>query len=364
MRRMMTSSGVWKARIEPRRGRQAHSRARTPVVDRLTKIVVAALKGRQANLAPSGLDDGGLVTFRPRAKALSYGNGLAARSLSLLLLVLLNLTAGCSQKPAGNNSQSAPSAAPNIAQTADANADNPALASHKVRVAAASDLQFALRDLAAQFEKSHAGYKVELTFGSSGNLYAQLTNGGPFDIFLSADMSYPRKLIEAGLAAADTEFLYAIGHIVIWVPTASSLDLEKLGIRSLADASVKKIAMANPQHAPYGRVAEAALKNLGVYDDVRDKLVLGENIAQTAQFVESGAADAGIIALSLALAPAMKDKGRYWSIPAFSYPRLEQGGVIMNQSADPGAAAALRNYLRSDEGKEILRGYGFVIPGE
>jgi molybdate transport system substrate-binding protein len=233
-----------------------------------------------------------------------------------------------------------------------------------VRVAAASDLQFALKDLATQFQNAHPEFAVDIVFGSSGNLYAQLTNKAPFDMFLSADMSYPRRLVEAGLASAESEFLYAIGQIVVWVPNSSALDLDKLGIRALADPSVKKVAIANPKHAPYGRVAEAAMQKLGVYDDIKDRLVLGENISQTAQFVESGAADIGIIALSLALAPAMKDKGRYWPVPQDAYPRLEQGGIIMNDARDPTAAHAVRAFLTGEEGKTILRTYGFVMPEE
>jgi len=233
-----------------------------------------------------------------------------------------------------------------------------------LRVAAASDLQFALKELVAQFETVHPGKKIELVFGSSGSLFAQLSNKAPFDMFLAADISYPRKLIEAGLATQDSEFSYAIGHLVVWMPKSSALDFEKQGIDALADPAVKVIAMANPQHAPYGRAAEAALKSLGVYDKVKDRLVLGENIAQTSQFVEAGAADAGLIALSLALAPAMQEKGRYWSFPADAYPRLEQGGVVMNSARDPALAQELRSFITSDEGKAVLRKYGFAMPGE
>ncbi len=233
-----------------------------------------------------------------------------------------------------------------------------------VRIAAASDLQFALKEVIAAYNEAHPDKTVEVVFGSSGNLFAQLTNKAPFDIFLSADMSYPRRLVEAGLASKDSEFLYAIGHLVVWVPNDSTLDFEKNGIQALKDPSAKVIAMANPQHAPYGRVAEAALKSLGVYDAVKERLVLGENIAQTAQYVESGAANAGLIALSLALAPAMKERGRYWSVPWDAYPRLEQGGIIMNTAQDAGAAADFRGFLTSDDGKTILRKYGFELPGE
>src|SRR5262249_39922487 len=156
----------------------------------------------------------------------------------------------------------------------------------------------------------------------------------PFDLYLSADIDYPRKLMESRLALQESEFVYAVGHLVVWVPNGSKLDLDRLGIRAVADPSVKKLAIANPKHAPYRRAAEAALKKFGIYDDVKDRLVLGENIAQTAQFVESGSADVGIIALSLALAPAMRDKGRYWTVPLDAYPRLEQGGVILSWAKD------------------------------
>jgi molybdate transport system substrate-binding protein len=203
---------------------------------------------------------------------------------------------------------------------------------------------------------------VNATFGSSGNLYAQLTNKAPFDLFFSADLSYPRRLIDAGLADQASEFLYAYGHLVVWVPNGSPVDLETRGVEAVTDASVRRLAIANPAHAPYGRAADAALKQLGIYDRVKDRLVLGENIAQTAQFVESGAADAGIIALSLALSPAMKDKGRSWKVPQHLHPRLEQGGVILNWARDRHAAEAFRGFILSDEGKAILRRYGFEPP--
>jgi molybdate transport system substrate-binding protein len=215
-----------------------------------------------------------------------------------------------------------------------------------------------------EFEKEHPDIKVSVTYGSSGNLYAQLSNKAPFDLFLSADIDYPRKLIEAGLAAKESEFQYAVGHLVVWVPNDSPLDLEALGIRAVVDPFVKKLAIANPRHAPYGRAAEAALKKLGVYDEVEDRLVLGENIAQTAQFVETGAADVGLIALSLALAPALCDKGRYWPVPLDAYPPLEQGGAIMAWAKDQAATQALRDFLMSRQGRTVLKRFGFLLPGE
>src|SRR5262249_3795660 len=150
-----------------------------------------------------------------------------------------------------------------------------------------------------------------------------------FDIFFSADVAYPTKLIEAGLGLADSKFSYAVGRVGILATTNSTIDPAKLGIKALQEPSVRKIAIAHPEHAAYGKAAVAAMQKLGVYEAVKSKLVFGENIAQTAQFVESGPADIGIIALSLVVAPAMKDKGRYWEIPLDAYPRLEQGGLIL-----------------------------------
>lgn len=233
-----------------------------------------------------------------------------------------------------------------------------------VVVAAAADLKYALDELVASFEEQHPQIDVQTTYGSSGNFYAQLTNRAPFDIYFSADIEYPRKLSEQGLALGGSEFPYAVGQIVVWVRNESALDVEQLGIQTLLDPSVRKIAIANPRHAPYGRAAEGALKSLGVYEQVQDRLVLGENIAQTAQFVESGAADVGIIALSLALAPAMRDKGRCWQIPLDAYPPLEQGGVILTWVKDREATETLRTFVVGDEGRAILRRYGFLLPGE
>lgn len=234
----------------------------------------------------------------------------------------------------------------------------------EIRVAAAADLKFALEDVSAEFTTKHPGIKVSTTYGSSGTLFAQLANDAPFDLFLSADIDYPRKLIEQGKAAKGSEFLYAVGHLVVWVPNGSALDVDKLGIAALSHPAAKKVAVANPRTAPYGRAAEAALKTLGAYDAVKERLVFGENIAQTAQFVESGAADVGLIALSLALSPAMRDKGRYWSVPLDAYPRLDQGGVILNGAKDAEAAHELRTFLTGAEGRAVLKRHGFTLSGE
>jgi len=232
----------------------------------------------------------------------------------------------------------------------------------QITVAAAADVKFALDEIVADFQKTHTNDTIKVTYGASGNLASQIENGAPFDVFFSADVQFPKRLIEKKLAGESDLFPYAIGHVVFWVRNESPLDVSKRGIESLLDPAVRKIAIANPAHAPYGRAAEAALKSLGVYDKIAGKLVLGENVSQTAQFVQSGAADAGLIALSLALSPKMKDAGRYWEVPADAYPKLEQAGVILSRTQAPELARALREAVTNSHGKDILRRYGFVIP--
>src|SRR5882762_1504761 len=200
----------------------------------------------------------------------------------------------------------------------------------EITVAAAADLQSVMQDVATRFQKE-TGKTVKLSFGSSGNFFQQLQNGAPFDMFFSANLDYPKKLEAAGLTEPGTFYQYAIGKIVIWVLNDSKLDGSS-GLQSLLNPAIKKIAIANPQHAPYGQAAVAAMKKEKVYDKITDKLVLGENISETASFVVSGAADAGIVALSLALSPNMKDKGSYVEIPTGEYPPIEQACVVLKSS--------------------------------
>lgn len=232
----------------------------------------------------------------------------------------------------------------------------------KLSIAAAADLQFALEDVAQGFRKAHPGIDVAATYGSSGNFYSEIRNQAPFDVFLSADSEYPRKLAQEGLADARSMFTYGVGRIVVWVPAQSPLDLARLQIHALEAQSVKHIAIANPQHAPYGRAAAAAMRSLGVYDRVAAKLVLGENIAQTLQFVQSGAADVGIVALALALAPSTRAQGRYWEVPLDAYPRIEQAGVVLTHARDAAAARQFRAYLQSGAARERLKDFGFYVP--
>lgn len=228
-----------------------------------------------------------------------------------------------------------------------------------VRVAAATDLKFALDEAVDVFRARHPNIKLQVTYGSSGNLYAQLVNHAPFDVFLSADVDYPHRLVREGLASEGDEFVYGVGRIVIWVPRSSSIDVEKLGMQSLLNPAVRKIAIANPRHAPYGRAAEAAMKSTGVYEQVKNRLVLGDTVLQAGQFVESGNADIGVISRSHALAPSLRDKGRFWEVPLDAYPRRVQGGVILSWVQSRSAADALRNFMLGEEGRTILRRFGF-----
>jgi len=229
-----------------------------------------------------------------------------------------------------------------------------------ITIAAAADLNFVFRELAAEYEKS-TGDHVRLSLGSSGNFYAQIQNGAPFDLYFSADIAYPRKLEEAGLTVPGSLYQYAVGRIVLWAGKDSHLDLAK-GLDVLLVPTIKKIAIANPKHAPYGRAAVAAMEHAQVYDRVKDKLVLGENISQAAQFVESGAADVGIIAMSLALAPPMQAAGRYWEIPADAHPPIEQGAVILKGAKNQERAKAFLSFVQGADGQTMMKRYGFVVP--
>jgi len=234
-------------------------------------------------------------------------------------------------------------------------------AGEELTIAAASDLNVAFKELVADYEKT-TGHQVKLTLGSSGNFFSQIQNGAPFDLYFSADVRYPHKLVESGHAVPGSLYRYAVGRIVLWAPSGSPLDVKNRGIDALLDPSIKRIAIANPKHAPYGRAAVAALEHFHVYERVKEKLVLGENIAQAAQFVESGAADVGTIALSLALAPVMKEAGQYWPIPAEAHPAIEQGTVILKTSKDKEAAKMFLEFVKGPHGREIMGRYGFTVP--
>jgi molybdate transport system substrate-binding protein len=227
-------------------------------------------------------------------------------------------------------------------------------AAQAITVAAAADLQFAMQDVAAGFQKE-TGKEVKLIYGSSGNFFQQIQNGAPFDMFFSANLDYPKKLESSGLTTSGSYYQYARGKIVVWVANDSKINIDS-GLKSLLDRAVKKIAVANPQQA-----AVAAMKNEGVYEKVKDKFVLGENISQTASFVVSGAVDVGVVALSLALSPNMKNQGRYVEIPTTEYPPIEQACVILSSSKDKETAKQFLSYIKTTAVADSLKRYGFDV---
>lgn len=231
----------------------------------------------------------------------------------------------------------------------------------KILIAAASDLKFAMDEILSAFEKTNPAIDVEVSYGSSGNFYAQIKQGAPYDVFFSADASYPARLEAEDLCVKGQRRLYAIGQIALWIPGKSSLDVRK-GLDAILDPAVKKLAIANPRHAPYGRAAEESLRYYGLWDKVRNKLVFGENISQTAQFAQTGAADAGIIALSLAISPKMTNDGTYWIIPEVSHSKLEQCYTVLQRGKDKSAVKTFLEFVQGDEGKKTLSAYGFVLP--
>jgi len=274
---------------------------------------------------------------------------------SFVLVGLFLMAAGC-----GKSSQSGGG---NATQPAEAQSPVPQPSVQEIlNIAAAADLRFALEDVAGKFREDHPQINVNVTYGSSGNFYSQLSNHAPFDLFLSADISYVKQLADHGLAEKDSEFQYAVGRIVLWAPAGSPFDPAKRKMKALLDPALKTIAIGNPQHAPYGRAAEAALKTYKLWDQLEPKLVKGQDIAQAAQFVQSGAADVGMIALSLALSPGMKDSGTYYLIPLEDYPPLNQGGVVLSYAKDAAAAREFRQFILSKSGKTILKQYGFALP--
>jgi molybdate transport system substrate-binding protein len=226
----------------------------------------------------------------------------------------------------------------------------------EVVIAAAADLRFAMDSLVAVFTKNNPDVSIKVVYGSSGNFFQQIGNGAPFDLFFSADVNYPRQLKEEGKAISEVH-VYGTGQLVLWSKT---IDPAVAKMNTLLSSSVKKIAIANPAHAPYGQRAEESLRYYQLYDQIKDKLVIGENIAQTAQYAQSGAADVGIIALSLALSPAMQQSGgKYWLIPAGAHAPLEQGFVLLPHAKGNKGAEQFAVFFSSPAAIAILQSFGF-----
>lgn len=235
----------------------------------------------------------------------------------------------------------------------------PLCAQEELIVAAAADLRPALDVIAAKFQAA-SGIKLRVSFGSSGNFFQQLQNGAPFDVFLSANTDYPKRLEASGLVAPNSYYEFARGSIVLLLPNSAPDPGRDL--RVLLNPEIRRVAIADPSHAPYGQAAVAALKKEGLYAQVSTKLVTAENISQAASFVLSGAADAGIVAKSLALSPGAREKTKFVSIPPEDYPAILQAMVIMGAAKNQVAAMNFKSYMRTDAAKEILKQYGFETP--
>jgi len=231
---------------------------------------------------------------------------------------------------------------------------------NKVTIAAAADLKFAMDEIVAHFKAENPKEQIEVIYGSSGKFHTQVQQGAPYDLYFSADIAFAENLFRTGHAASPVT-PYAVGRIVLW---SSSMDASKMTLDSLTDPRVARIAIANPKHAPYGKRAEEALRATKLWDKVERKLVYGENIAHTAQFVETGNAQLGIIALALALNPTLANKGGYWLIPDNLHEPLEQGFIITKRAANNATAKRFADYMNSKASRATMTKYGFVLPGE
>lgn len=230
----------------------------------------------------------------------------------------------------------------------------------KITVVAASDLKFAMDEIVTIFKAANPGDDVDVAYGSSGKFHTQIQQGAPYDLFFSADIALPRELVKSGLAASDVK-PYAFGRIVLW---SASMDASQMTLASLTNPKITRVAIANPKHAPYGKRAEEALRASGLLEKIESKLVYGENIAQTAQFVQTGNAEVGVIALALAINPELANKGGYYLIPDKLHEPLEQGYVITRRVENNALAKRFAGYMGSKPARAVMTKYGFVLPGE
>jgi molybdate transport system substrate-binding protein len=224
--------------------------------------------------------------------------------------------------------------------------------------AVAAGMKFAMEEIAGAFRKANPKDTLEIVYGATGKLQTQIQQGAPFDLFFSADNTTPLDLAKAGFAGSEMK-IYALGHLVIWSKT---VDASKLTLGDLADPKFLRIAIGNPKVAPYGKRAEEALRAAKVWDKVSPRLVLGESITQTAHFVESGNAQVGLIALSLALSPELSKKGGYAPIADHLHQPLEQGFIVTKRGAANDVAIRFANFMESKDVKAILLRYGYTLP--
>jgi molybdate transport system substrate-binding protein len=232
----------------------------------------------------------------------------------------------------------------------------------ELKVAAAADLNPTLEKLAAAFKKQ-TGVQLKISYGSSGHFFSEIRNGAPYDVFLSADRSYPETLDNFGKTDGEST-VYALGKLVLWVASRTGLEPPFDSFNLLTSNRVNKIAIANPEHAPYGRAAVAAMSHYNVYEKIKSKLVLGENISQTTQFAESGNVDAALVSLSAAQTEGMKKSGHYMVVSLDSYPPLYQAAVVLRSSQDKANAHRFVKFLASAQAQTILAEAGFEAPGK
>lgn len=249
-------------------------------------------------------------------------------------------------------------AALSAAAAVDAAVGHRAEQSRHITLAAAADLHYAMDKVIAAYRHDHPADSIDVVYGSSGQLLTQIEQGAPFELFFSADSDYPRQLLAHGDAAGQP-VPYAIGRIVLW---SASIDMHGVQLADLVQPRFGRIAIANPRHAPYGKRAEQALRSAGIWDQLQPRLVYGENIGQTAQFAQSGNAQVGILAQSLALDPAMA-KGSYALVPATTYEPLKQSFVLTRRGAGNALAQDFARYIQSTQARAILARYGFTLPG-
>ncbi|MEO6423054.1 MAG: molybdate ABC transporter substrate-binding protein [Candidatus Nitrotoga sp.] len=226
-----------------------------------------------------------------------------------------------------------------------------------ITIVAASSIKFAMADIVSKFNAEYRNDEVKVIYGSSGKFAAQIQNGAPFDMFFAADVNFPQILKKENLTSTDP-VIYAVGRLVIW---SSTTDATKLTLQKLSESSIRKVAIANPDLAPYGMRAKEAMKSAGVWENIQGKLVFGENVEHTANMVSSGAADAGIIPLSLALNPAMSKQGGYSLIDNVLHGSLEQAFVITKRAKDSALARRFAAYFQTPESRKIMESYGFVL---
>jgi len=237
----------------------------------------------------------------------------------------------------------------------------PVQADESILIAAASNLRFTMNEMCKSFQEEHPSIQTKVSYGSSGNFFAQIKQGAPYDIFFSAEATYPALLREDGFTGNGEQKVYAVGKIVLWIPKGSTVDPSK-GLKIILASEIRKLAIANPQHAPYGRAAEESLRYYGLWNKVKEKLIFGEDISQAANFVHTGAADAGIIALSLALSSKLRDHGRYWIIPVDSHNAIEQVYTVLKRGEGKQSIKIFLDFFHGERGKNILTQYGFVLP--